>query len=71
MPSQPARVNPIVNSFASVIVPHSCILGGALAVNDEQLFEIPHGAMVADAAGGAIGRNIWQHAQPERSTREA
>jgi DhnA family fructose-bisphosphate aldolase class Ia len=40
------------------------VLGGERAANDDGLLAGVRAALEAGAAGVAIGRNIWQHAQP-------
>ncbi|MBI5029789.1 MAG: fructose-bisphosphate aldolase [Chloroflexi bacterium] len=45
------------------------VLGGEKVKNDEDLLANVRGALAAGAAGVAIGRNIWGHAQPEKITR--
>ncbi len=50
------------------------VLGGERTSNDRELLESIRGALDAGAAGVAIGRNIWGHAQPVeimRRVREA
>lgn len=45
------------------------VLGGERVANDRELLQNVRGALDAGAAGVAIGRNIWGHAQPEQITR--
>ncbi len=45
------------------------VLGGERATNERELLESVRGALDAGASGVAIGRNIWQHPQPERIAR--
>ena len=45
------------------------VLGGEKVANDQDLLNNVHSALAAGAAGVAIGRNIWGHAQPEQITR--
>ncbi len=40
------------------------VLGGAKVKNLQDLFEVVEKAMEAGARGVAIGRNVWQHADP-------
>ena len=40
------------------------VLGGAAANDDASLLRMVAGAISAGAAGIAIGRNVWQHADP-------
>jgi len=40
------------------------IAGGEKMENDEDIFEMVKGAMVAGAAGVSIGRNVFQHKDP-------
>jgi predicted phospho-2-dehydro-3-deoxyheptonate aldolase len=42
------------------------IAGGEKMGNDEDLIEMVKGAMAAGAAGVSIGRNVFQHKDPER-----
>jgi predicted phospho-2-dehydro-3-deoxyheptonate aldolase len=42
------------------------IAGGEKMGNDEDIIEMVRGAMAAGAAGVSIGRNIFQHKDPER-----
>jgi len=42
------------------------IAGGEKMGNDEDLCEMVRGAMAAGAAGVSIGRNVFQHKDPER-----
>jgi DhnA family fructose-bisphosphate aldolase class Ia len=44
------------------------ILGGEKAASERDLLESVKKAMDAGAKGVAIGRNIWQHAHPDRIT---
>ncbi|HEX7589174.1 MAG TPA: hypothetical protein VF478_12725, partial [Anaerolineae bacterium] len=41
------------------------VLGGERAADDAALLQNVRAALDAGAAGGAIGRNVWGHAQPE------
>ena len=41
------------------------VLGGAAMGDDDALLKMVSDAMAAGAAGVAIGRNVWQHPQPE------
>ncbi len=45
------------------------VLGGEKVKNDQDLVANVRSAMLAGAAGVAIGRNIWGHAQPDQITR--
>ena len=45
------------------------IAGGEKMENDEDIFEMVKGAMAAGGAGVSIGRNVFQHKDPERSYR--
>jgi DhnA family fructose-bisphosphate aldolase class Ia len=45
------------------------VLGGERVANDQELILNVQGALAAGAAGVAIGRNIWGHAQPDQITR--
>lgn len=49
----------VESSFVPVLV-----LGGAAMGNEEELLQLVRKAMDGGAAGVAIGRNIWQHANP-------
>jgi len=42
------------------------IAGGEKMGNDEDLCEMVKGAMAAGAAGVSIGRNVFQHKDPEK-----
>ena len=42
------------------------IAGGEKMGNDEDIFEMVKGAMAAGAAGVSIGRNVFQHKDPEK-----
>jgi DhnA family fructose-bisphosphate aldolase class Ia len=58
-----------VESFREVV--EGCfvpvvIAGGEKMGNDEDLIEMVKGAMAAGAAGVSIGRNIFQHKDPEK-----
>ena len=44
------------------------VLGGERAANDRELLNGVRDALGAGAAGVAIGRNIWQHPQPQKIT---
>jgi DhnA family fructose-bisphosphate aldolase class Ia len=41
------------------------ILGGEKMSGPEEVFRVVHDSMQAGAAGTAIGRNVWQHANPQ------
>jgi len=61
-----------IESFKTVT--ESCfvpvvVLGGSKMETDEQVLRVAREALDAGAAGVAMGRNIWQHAHPERITR--
>jgi DhnA family fructose-bisphosphate aldolase class Ia len=60
------------DSFRSVVqgatVP-LLVLGGERIENDRAVFELTYGAIAAGAAGVAIGRNIWQSANPSGMVR--
>jgi class I fructose-bisphosphate aldolase len=58
-----------VESFREVV--EGCfvpvvIAGGEKMGNDEDLCEMVTGAMAAGAAGVSIGRNVFQHKDPEK-----
>ncbi len=40
------------------------VLGGAAMGDDTALLTMVKNAMVAGASGIAVGRNVWQHANP-------
>lgn len=42
------------------------VLGGAAMGDDEALLTMVHKSISAGAAGIAVGRNVWQHARPDR-----
>ena len=42
------------------------IAGGEKMGNDEDILEMVKGAMAAGAAGVSIGRNVFQHKDPEK-----
>ena len=42
------------------------IAGGERVETDEELFTMVDGALKAGAAGASIGRNAFQHADPQR-----
>jgi class I fructose-bisphosphate aldolase len=42
------------------------IAGGPRMNNDREVLEMVHGAMEAGAAGTSIGRNVFQHEDPQR-----
>ena len=44
-------------------------LGGSKTDTDKDLLQVVHDAMEAGAGGVAIGRNVWQHKDPEAMTR--
>ena len=46
------------------------VLGGERAADDAALLQNVRAALAAGAAGVAIGRNVWGHAQPEEITRK-
>jgi fructose-bisphosphate aldolase / 2-amino-3,7-dideoxy-D-threo-hept-6-ulosonate synthase len=45
------------------------ILGGSKTETDRDLLQVVHDAVKAGAGGVAIGRNVWQHKDPEAITR--
>jgi DhnA family fructose-bisphosphate aldolase class Ia len=45
------------------------VLGGERGTNDQELLQNVRAALDAGAAGVAIGRNVWGHAQPEMIAR--
>lgn len=58
-----------VDSFREVV--QGCpvpvvIAGGAKMDSDEDIFKMVEGALKADAAGVSIGRNAFQHEQPDK-----
>jgi len=58
-----------VESFREVV--NGCtvpvvIAGGAKMGSDQEIFEMVEGALKAGAAGLSVGRNAFQHDQPER-----
>ena len=52
----------VVNGCSIPVV----IAGGEKVETDEELFEMVDGALKAGAAGASIGRNAFQHADPQR-----
>ena len=61
-----------VDDFRAIV--ESCfvpvvVLGGAAMGNDAALFEMVRNSMDAGAAGIALGRNVWQHAEPAKIAR--
>jgi fructose-bisphosphate aldolase/2-amino-3,7-dideoxy-D-threo-hept-6-ulosonate synthase len=44
------------------------VLGGERIDSDRATLELTYGAIAAGAAGVAIGRNIWNHSQPQEMT---
>lgn len=45
------------------------VLGGASMADDEALFSMVRQSMDAGASGVAVGRNVWQHAEPAKVAR--
>jgi DhnA family fructose-bisphosphate aldolase class Ia len=45
------------------------ILGGAKTDTDRNILQVVHEAIQAGGCGGAIGRNVWQHKNPEAITK--
>jgi len=45
------------------------IAGGEKMGNDEDIIEMVKGAMAAGASGISIGRNVFQHKDPEKMVR--
>ena len=60
----PKSFKVVVNNSSVPVV----ILGGDKMDTDRDLLETVRGAMDAGAAGVAMGRNIWSHADPEAIT---
>jgi DhnA family fructose-bisphosphate aldolase class Ia len=61
-----------VESFKKVV--EACpipivILGGAKSGNDKDVLEVVKGAIDAGGAGTCMGRNVFQHKDPEAITR--
>ena len=61
-----------VDDFRAIV--DSCfvpviVLGGAAMGDDAAMFKMVRDAMDAGAAGIAIGRNVWQHAEPAKVAR--
>lgn len=54
----------VESCFVPVIV-----LGGAAMGDDRALFQMVRNAIDAGASGIAVGRNVWQHAEPAKVTR--
>ncbi len=60
------------DAFAAII--DACpvpvvVLGGAAMGDDAALFDMVRAAVDAGAAGVAVGRNVWQHAEPAKVAR--
>jgi class I fructose-bisphosphate aldolase len=56
-----------VDTFAKVVegCPIPVVIAGGSKVSDEQTLEMIKGAMDAGAAGISMGRNVFQHENPE------